>query len=80
MDRTEIYNKIVNIISEQLNIPKGNINENSNLESLGADSLDRFEIVMKLEEAFSIAINDDDAEKIITIADAVDYVGKLIKS
>lgn len=78
MTRTDIYNKIVSIIAQLLKTNADTIHETSTLESLGGDSLDRFEFVMKLEETFGIAINDDDAEKITTVGEATDYVQKLI--
>jgi acyl carrier protein len=78
MNRTEVYTKITEIIAQLLKIDQSKINEASTLESLGADSLDRFEFVMKLEEVFNIAINDDDAEKIVTVGQATDYVYTLV--
>lgn len=71
------YNKIIDLIAEQLNISKDIIKSESSLESLGADSLARVEIIMKLEEEFEIEINDDEAENITTIQQAVDYICKL---
>jgi acyl carrier protein len=77
--RQDVYNKVVAIIAEQLNISKDTIEPASRLESLGADSLDQVEIVMKLEEEFNIEINDQDAEKIVTVDDAVRYILKLME-
>ncbi len=75
--REEIANKIISLIAEQLTISKDVITEASTLDSLGADSLDRFEFVMKLEEEFGVTINDEDADKIVTVGQAIDYIYKL---
>ncbi|MCL4361005.1 acyl carrier protein [Candidatus Dependentiae bacterium] len=77
IDRNETKDKVIDLISEQLNVDKKNINENSTLTDLGADSLDRVEIVMKLEEEFSIEINDDMAQELSTVGQAIDYVNQL---
>ena len=76
-DRNETKSKIIDLIAEQLNIDKKSISENSTLSELGADSLDRVEIIMKLEEEFSIEINDEMAQDISTVGQAIDYVNKL---
>lgn len=76
----ETFDKITSIIAEQLNIDKKTITDQSTLESLGADSLDRVEIVMKLEEEFGIEIKDEDSEKLSTVGQTVDYVDALRKS
>ncbi|MFA6065922.1 MAG: acyl carrier protein [Candidatus Babeliaceae bacterium] len=78
-DRQDTYAKIVSIIADQLSIDKNSIIEDSSLESLGADSLDRVEIVMNVEEAFGIQIRDEDADTIQTVRQAVDYVQHLRK-
>lgn len=72
--REEIANKIISLIAGQLTISKDIITEESTLDSLGADSLDRFEFVMKLEEEFGVTINDEDADKIVTVGQAIDYI------
>jgi acyl carrier protein len=74
MDRQETAQKIVKLVAEQLSIKPEQINEQSTMESLGADSLDRVEIVMNIEEMFGIDINDEEAEKLQTIGQAIDYV------
>ncbi|HKR96519.1 MAG TPA: acyl carrier protein, partial [Candidatus Angelobacter sp.] len=50
------------------------------VDDLGADSLDRVELIMSLEETFGVEIPDEDAEKISTVKDAVDYIQKNAKS
>lgn len=77
MNRQETADKIVKLVAEQLSIKPEQINEQSTMESLGADSLDRVEIVMNIEEMFSIEINDEEAEKLQTIGQAIDYVYSL---
>ena len=79
MDNTKegIYEKVKAIIAEQLNISKDSINYESNLEKLGADSLDLVEIAMNLEEEFKVEINDEDASKLVTVKDLVDYISNL---
>lgn len=78
MEKNEIYSKVLTIISQQLNVSKDSVNQDSTLESLGADSLDRVEIVMKLEEEFSIEINDQDAESLSTISGVTEYISNLL--
>ncbi|MBA3954348.1 acyl carrier protein [Candidatus Dependentiae bacterium] len=76
---SDIYAKIVALIADQLSIDKSAIELNSRLETLGADSLDQVEIVMKLEEEFDIEINDHDAEELVTVGDVTNYVAKLLQ-
>ncbi|MCX8082182.1 MAG: acyl carrier protein [bacterium] len=77
MERSEIFEKVRGIISEKLGISAGEIVENASfIDDLGADSLDTVELVMELEEKFGIDIPDEDAEKIRTVKDAVDYIEK----
>ncbi len=66
------------IIAEQLSIPVDSLKDNVTLDSLGADSLDRVEIVMNLEDHFSIEIDDDAAEKLSTIGDVITYIQGLV--
>ncbi|CDK30431.1 acyl carrier protein [Candidatus Babela massiliensis] len=76
-EKNEIRNKIVSLVSKQLNVPESSITADATIDSLGADSLDRVEIVMRLEEEFKLEINDEDAEKLNTIDDAVNYIYNL---
>ena len=67
--------KVKKIISEQLGVPESDVKlESSFVNDLGADSLDTVELVMALEEEFSVEIPDEDAEKIATVQNAIDYV------
>ncbi len=72
-----VEQKVKEIIVEQLGVdPEQVTQEASFVEDLGADSLDTVELVMALEEEFGLEIPDEDAEKIITVGDAIDYIEK----
>lgn len=67
--------KIKEILAEQLGVSEDDINADSSLtDDLGADSLDLVELVMAMEQEFDIEIPDEDAEKIKTVGDAVNFV------
>lgn len=66
--------KVIDIISEKLNMPKENIKAEATFKDLGADSLDIVEIIMSFEENFGIEIKDEDAEKIKTVQDAANHI------
>ncbi len=67
--------KVKSIIVEQLGVAAEEVNESASfIEDLGADSLDIVELVMALEEEYDIEISDEDAEKILTVGDAVKYI------
>ena len=71
----EIETKVIEIVSKQLGVAKDKISKTSSfVNDLGADSLDTVELVMALEEEFETEIPDEDAEKIATVKDAIDYV------
>ena len=70
-----VEEKVKEIIVDQLGVDEKQVNsEASFIDDLGADSLDTVELVMALEEEFDIEIPDDDAEKIATFQNAVDYI------
>jgi len=72
-----VEEKIRKIICEQLDVAeKDVVPEASFVDDLGADSLDQVELIMAMEEEFDISIPDEDAEKIGTVQDALDYVKK----
>lgn len=76
-----IEEKIRRIIVDQLGVDAGEVTGSSSfVDDLGADSLDRVELVMAFEETFDIEIPDQDAEKIVTVQDAVEYVQKYSKT
>lgn len=67
--------KVTQIIIDQLNVSEEEVKpEASFIEDLGADSLDLTELIMAMEEEFGIEIDDDDAQKILKVKDAIDYI------
>ena len=75
MDHDEIYDKVKEVIVEQLNVEEDDVIEDATfVDDLGADSLDIVELVMALEESFGVSIPDEDAEGIKTVGDAVSYI------
>jgi acyl carrier protein len=76
-----IEQRVKKIIAEQLGVNEADIKkESSFVDDLGADSLDTVELVMALEEEFETEIPDEDAEKITTVQQAIDYVTSHSKS
>jgi len=72
---SSIEKRVKEIVAEQLGVDESQVtNEASFMDDLGADSLDTVELVMALEEEFDIEISDENAEKIQTVQDAVDYL------
>jgi acyl carrier protein len=70
-----VAEKVKQIIVEQLGVDENQVEPNASfVDDLGADSLDIVELVMAFEEAFDLDIPDDDAEKIKTVKDAIDYI------
>jgi acyl carrier protein len=71
----DIYAKVKEIVVEQLGVDEEEVTEQASfVDDLGADSLDIVELVMALEEEFDLEIPDEDAEKIVTVGDAVSYI------
>ncbi|HYA31325.1 MAG TPA: acyl carrier protein [Thermodesulfovibrionales bacterium] len=72
-----VEEKVKEIIAKQLGVNPAEVTpEASFVEDLGADSLDTVELVMAFEEAFNIEIPDEDAEKIVKVKDATEYIKK----
>ena len=77
---SDIQQRVRKIVSEQLGTDDDKIkNESSFIDDLGADSLDTVELVMALEEEFDTEIPDEEAEKITTVQQAIDYINKNLK-
>jgi acyl carrier protein len=78
--KKELVEKVKQIVSEQLGVDEADITPGATFSGdLKADSLDQVELVMALEEAFGLSIADEDAEKILKVQDAIDYVEKHAK-
>jgi len=75
-----VGDKVKSIIAEQLGVKKEEVTEGAKfIDDLGADSLDTVELVMALEEEFGIEIPDEDAEKMVTVGEAVKYIEEKAK-
>jgi len=76
MSNSNVEERVKTIIAKQLGVEAGKVVPKASfVEDLGADSLDTVELVMALEEHFETEIPDEDAQKILTVQDAIDYVG-----
>ena len=75
-----VEDKMIDIIVEQLSVDREKVvPEASFVNDLGTDSLDLVELIMAMEEEFDVEIPDEEAEKIATVQNAIDYVAKLQK-
>ena len=71
----EIQDKVMQIVSEQMSVEKDELSrETSFVNDLNADSLDTVELVMELEDEFDLTIPDEEAEKLKTVGNAIDYI------
>ena len=74
------FEKLQDIIADVLNVQKEDIKPDTTfVDDLGADSLDIFQIIMGIEEEFDIEIDNEEAEKIVTVQDAVDQIKKAVE-
>ena len=70
--------KMIDIIVEQLSVDKDKVVPGASfVDDLGADSLDLVELIMAMEEEFDVEIPDEEAEKIVTVQNAIDFVAKI---
>jgi acyl carrier protein len=70
-----VEERVINLIVDQLGVSQEEVTPDASfIEDLGADSLDTVELVMAFEEEFGIEIPDEDAEKIVRVRDAIDYI------
>lgn len=75
MEENEIFEKVKGIVVEQLGVEETAVKmEATFVDDLSADSLDIVELIMSIEEEFDMEIPDEDAEKIVTVGDVVDYI------
>ena len=73
----EIEEKVIQIVSEQMSVDKREISRDTSfVNDLNADSLDTVELVMELEDEFDLTIPDEEAEKLRTVGEAIDYIQK----
>ena len=71
-----VKDEVKELVVEQLGVPENEVTDEARfIEDLGADSLDTVELVMAFEEEFNCEIPDDAAEKILTVKDAIDFIG-----
>ena len=74
------FEKLQEIIADVLNVQKDEIKPDTTfVDDLGADSLDIFQIIMGIEEEFDIEIDNEEAEKVVTVQDAVDQIKKAVE-
>ena len=79
MSKVNVEEKVRDLVAELFEIKRDEINLDSRfVEDLGADSLENVEMIMALDEAFGLEIPDDDAEKLLTVREAVEYIQKNI--
>jgi acyl carrier protein len=77
---SDIAERVKKIICEQLDVAENDVVPTASfVDDLGADSLDQVELIMAMEEEFEISISDEDAEKILTVQDAVNYITKTLE-
>jgi acyl carrier protein len=74
MTRKEILDKVAETVSETLSIELGELDESTSFDDYDADSLDRLEVLVALEDALGVEIDDDDASELKTVGDLVDAI------
>ena len=77
----EIEQKVIEIVAEQMSVDKAEISRSTSfVNDLNADSLDTVELVMELEDEFDLTIPDEEAEKLKTVGEAIDYIIKHLEN
>ncbi len=77
---SDVAERVKQIIAEQLMVEEDEITEDASfIDDLGADSLDTVEMIMEIEDEFGIEIPDEDAEKLQTVGDAIEYVKRKVE-
>ena len=80
MEKTAIEEKVINIISNKLGLPKEEVTPAASFTmDLGADSLDTVELIMDFEKDFNLKISDEDAMNIKTVGDAIEYIAARVQ-
>ena len=81
MRKEEIEEKVIAIVAEQMGVDQGEISRDTNfVNDLNADSLDTVELVMEFEDEFEASIPDEEAEKIQTVGQAIDFIHEHLES
>ena len=80
MNKQEIENKVLKIITEQMGINPGSVELKTSRKDIGSDSLDDIEMIMALEEEFAIDLDDAVAERIQTVQDAADVISEAMSA
>ncbi len=81
IESKDIEEKVISIVADQMAVEKSEINRDTNfVNDLNADSLDTVELVMEFEDEFDTSIPDEEAEKIQTVGQAIDYISSHIEN
>lgn len=75
----DVAKRVIDLVAEQMSRPSSEVTLETTLQDLGADSLDRVELIMKFEEEFNIEVQDEDLEKLNSLQELVNYIQQLSK-